>query len=150
MKFFYVVMALLLMSTEVMAVDDGHRSENNVKKYDGTNWSYGSEPQKNVKEYDGAQWSSNHEEVKEALVRVLIYKNWKIQSHERHSISATYKSKCSILIEIVKQKIKIQEVLNDRCIFNPSWLDFIGTNYLRNLELNYHLRLIKEQEQTDV
>ncbi len=135
MKFFYVVMALLLMSTEVMASDDDHWSENNVKE--------------NVKEYDGAQWTSSHAEVKDALVRVLIYKNWKIQSHERHSISATYKSKCSILIEIVKQKIKIQEVLSDLCIFHPPWLDFIGTNYLKNLELNYHLRLIKEQEQTD-
>ena len=137
MKFFYVVMALLLMSTEVMAVDDEHWSENNVKE--------------NVKEYDGAQWSSSHEEVKEALVRVLIYKNWKIQSHERHSISATYESTCNIHIEIVKQKIKIQEVVvvNKVCSFNNRWLDSIGANYLKNLELNYHLRLIKEQEQTD-
>lgn len=133
MKFFYVVTALLLMSTEVMAVDDDHWSENNVKE--------------NVKEYDGAQWSSSHEEVKDALVRVLIYKNWKIQSHERNSISATYKSKCSILIKIVKQKIKIQEVVSDYCaFFDRLWLDSIGANYLKNLELNYHLRLIKEQE----
>ncbi|WP_299804956.1 hypothetical protein [uncultured Shewanella sp.] len=92
-------------------------------------------------EYDTAEYEPSELLVKEAAIKALLNYKWKIVTHTRFKIEATYADSCQVQVLFTASRIKVTEVENFRCsTFKNSWIHSLGATYLSNLEAGYHIQ----------